>query len=172
MEGEQRCGGDAGPQRVGVEQAGEGADEAVPGVDGYAPKDIAPGHPPQEGGDEAAEEDGPVPEPPPRRCPVLAPELEGDAAHDEGDDDQEQREVEAAEHRGVPLGEGGERGPSGHDQPHLVGVPERADGIDDHPPLPVVPADHRQQDSHAEVEPLEEEVAGPEHGDEREPGHR
>src|SRR5205823_12958533 len=49
-EKEQGCRGEAGPQGVGAEQPGGGADEAVLGVDGHAPKDIAPGHAPQRSG--------------------------------------------------------------------------------------------------------------------------
>ena len=120
---------------------------------------------------------------PARRCPrrsrgptsaslgmlVLAAELERDATEDRRGQDQEQRQVEAAEQRGVPLEERGERRAAGHDQPDLVAVPHRADRVHHDPAVDLVPAQEGQEDADAEVEALEEEVADPEDADQREP---
>ena len=69
-----------------------------------------------------------------RLCAVL----ERDPAHDQREQDQQQRQVEAAEQRGVPLRERGERGAAGDEQPDLVAVPDRADGVDQDAALGVV----------------------------------
>src|SRR6185295_5614737 len=114
-------------------------------------------------------EDAPIPAAPPANVVPLAAVFEGDPAHDESDQDDQQRQVEAGEQRRVPLRKGGEGGTAGDEQPHLVAVPDRADGVDEQPALAIVPAEHRQQDADAEIEALEQEIAGPEQRDEREP---
>ena len=86
--------------------------------------------------------------------------------------DQQQRQVEAGEQGGVPLGEGGEHRAAGGDQPDLVAVPDRADGVDQDAALAVVAAEHGQQHADAEVEALQDEVADEQHGDEQEPDGR
>ena len=58
---------------------------------------------------------------------------------------------------------------AGHDQPHLIAVPERADAVDGDPALQVGLADDAVQHAHAEVEALQDEEAGPEEGDDDEP---
>ena len=107
---------------------------------------------------------------PPARVVPLAPVLERDAADDQRDEDQQQRQVEGAEHGRVPGGERGERGPARGEQPDLVAVPDGADRVDHDPAVGVVAAaEERQQDADAEVEALEDEVARPQHGDGDEP---
>jgi hypothetical protein len=54
-------------------------------------------------------------------------------------------------------------------QPHLVAVPQRADRVHRGPPASLVPAEHPVQHAHAEVEALQQEEAGPQHGDDDEP---
>ena len=115
------------------------------------------------------DDDGPVPAGPPRGRVPLAAVLEGDAAQDEADQDEEQREVHAAEHRRVPEREGREGRAAGDEQPHLVAVPHGRDRVDHHAATQVVLADDRQQHADAEVEAVEDEVADPEHGDQGEP---
>ena len=82
---------------------------------------------------------------------------------------RKKREVEAGEEARVPAGEGGERRAAGGQQPDLVAVPDRADRVDDRPLLGVVAADHAHQHADPEVEPLEHEVADPQHADQHEP---
>ena len=74
---------------------------------------------------------------------ALAPELEPDVAHDQADQDQEEREVEAGEERRVPLREGRERGAPGDDQPDLVAVPHGPDRVQHGAALGLVVADAR-----------------------------
>src|SRR5579875_500474 len=96
---------------------------------------------PDDGRHEVAREIGDVPRPAPTRACELVPELGRHTAHDEGEEDQEQHEVETAEQRCVPAREGGEGGAAGHDQPHLVAIPHWADGIEADAPVGVVAAD-------------------------------
>ena len=60
----------------------------------------------------------------------LLAELEGDAARDQRDQHEQQRQVEAGEQRRVPGRERREHRRAGHDQPDLVAVPERADRVE------------------------------------------
>ena len=55
------------------------------------------------------------------------------------------------------------------DQPHLVAVPGRADGVDEDAPLQVVATEEGVQHADAEVEPFEHEEADPEDGVDDEP---
>ncbi len=57
---------------------------------------------------------------------------------------------------------------TGHQQPDLVAVPDRSDGVHHDPAVGVVAADEGQQHADAEVEALQHEVAGPERGDQQE----
>ena len=93
----------------------------------------------------------------------------GDAAHDQTDQDEQQGQIEAGEERRVPLGEGGEGRAARGEQPHLVAVPDRTDGAECDAPVGLVAGDQRQQHADAEVEALEEEVAGPQDRDQQEP---
>ena len=86
-------------------------------------------HAPGECGHQAANGQGHVPAGPPAGAVALATELETYPPDDQRGQHDEQHEVEAAEHAGVPDREGGERRAAGHDQPDLVAVPERADRV-------------------------------------------
>ena len=59
--------------------------------------------------------------------------------------------------------------PPDDDEPHLVAVPERTDGVDRDAALEIGLADHRVQRADAEVEALEDEEPRPEDGDDDEP---
>jgi hypothetical protein len=83
------------------------------------------------------------------------------AADDQRHQDQQQGQVEGAEHGRVPAGERRERGAARGQQPDLVAVPDRPDGVDHDPAAGLVPAEHGQQDADAEVEAFQYEVAGP-----------
>ena len=161
--------GDPGEQPVGLEQVPEGAGVVLGGVDREPLHEVAQGHADQQRGQQAAHGQQHVPGAPPARAVALAAVLERQAAGDERDQQQHQREVEGREHGGVPAGERGEHGGPGHDQPDLVAVPQRPDRVDGGPALRVVPADGAVQHADAEVEPLQDEKAGPQHRDEDEP---
>ncbi len=105
-----------------------------------------------------------------QRGPValLAP-FKRDDSDDQEHQDQQDRDVEAREQRRVPGREGGERSSRGEDQPHLVAVPHRPDGLEHEAAFALVAGEDREQHPDAEVEPLEQEVAPPKDGDQDEP---
>ena len=82
---------------------------------------------------------------------------------------EQQREVEAREHRPVPGRERREGRAARDDEPDLVPVPDRPDRLEHRPPLALVARQERQQHPDAEVEALEHEVAAPQDGDQDEP---
>ncbi|MBG9885261.1 hypothetical protein ABE10_01395, partial [Bacillus toyonensis] len=90
-------------------------------------------------------------------------------AQDQREQDQQQRQVEAAEERGVPLREGGEQAGARDDHPGLVEVPDRADRVDHLTPRHVVLAEEGQRHPHAEVEAVEDEIPDEEERDDPEP---
>ena len=91
-----------------------------------AADDVGERDAPQQRRRRAGGDDRGVPAAPPHRIVVLVAVLERHDPHDQRDQDQRQRQVEAAEQRRVPLREGGEGGAAGDQQPHLVAVPHRA----------------------------------------------
>ncbi len=152
-----------------MEQVPERADVVLLPVDVHAGDHVGEHDTPEEGGDQRRPEDGVLPVALPALLVPLVPVLERHTAHDQADQDQQQREVEAAEQRRVPVGEGREGRAGGREQPDLVPVPDRADGVDQHAALGGVARQQSGQDADAEVEALEEEVADPQDGDEDEP---
>ena len=98
----------------------------------------------------------------------LAP-LEREHAHDQEHEQQQQRDVEAGEHRRVPGREGREHRGAGDHEPHLVAVPHGADRAEHRAALLLVARQERQQHPDAEVEALEHEVRAEEEGDQAEP---
>ena len=81
-----------------------------------------------------------------------------------------EREIEAAEHRRVPLREGREGRPARDQQPHLVAVPHRADRADRLPALGLRAPDPRAAALPTpKSKPSRIQVAGPQDGDQHEP---
>ena len=157
--------GDAGEQGVGLEQVPEGAGEVLGRVDGQSVQQSGQGHADQQRGQQAARGQRHIPGAAPAGRVALAAVLKGHAADDQGGQQQDQREVVGREHGGVPARERGEHAGPGHDQPDLVAVPQRPDRVDGRPAARLVGADHAVQHADAEVEPLQDEKAGPQHGD-------
>ena len=112
-------------------------------VDRQAVEQIAQSHTDEQRDERAAQCHAPLPGRAPSGVVDLAPVLERHPPRHEGQQDDEQRQVEGGEHRAVPEGEGCEGGGTGDDEPHLVAVPGRADGVDRHPALGVVPGHER-----------------------------
>ena len=161
--------GDPGEHRVGLKYLPERAGVVLAGVDRQPVQQVAQSDADHERGEQAAHGQRDVPGAAPVGRVALAPVLEGHAADDERYQQQDHRQVQAREHGRVPAGESGEHGGAGHDQPDLIAVPQRSDRVDDGPAADVVPADDAVQHADAEVEALEEEEAGPQHGDDDEP---
>ena len=99
----------------------------------------------------------------------LGAELEGHPAHDQRGQHQEERQIEAAEQRGVPVREGREHRAAGSQQPHLVRIPHRPDGVDDEAALLILLPDDPQQDADPVVEAFEDKETGEKHADQNEP---
>jgi hypothetical protein len=169
VQGEQRECREAAEQRVGLDEVEEVARPRGVGRDRHAVKKVGEGHAPKQGRQRGAPEDGAIPPGPPRRVVLLPTEFKRHSSKNKRGEHKKERKVEATEDRGVPQGEGGERGPARGDQPDLIAIPDGSDGVDHHAAVHVVSAEERQQDSDAEVEALQEEVSQPEHGDQNEP---
>ena len=169
MQREQKQGRHAAEQRVRVQQVEERPGPLVVRVDRNAAQDVRERDAPQQRRQRAAPEDRAVPPRLPLRPLVFPAELESHATEDQRRQDQEQREVEAAEQRCVPLGKGGERGAAGHQQPDLVPVPDGPDRVHEDAPVGVVASEERQQNADTEVESFQEEVTDPQHRYQREP---
>ena len=158
-----------GPQAERREEVPERAGELAVRVDGQTRDQVAQRDPEHERGKQAADRQRAAPQPAPAWPVDLAAELEGHAADDQRHQQQHEREVARREPGGVPVGEGGEDRRTADDQPDLVAVPERADGVDRHPALASGPAEDPVQHPDTEVEALQDEEAGPEDRDDHEP---
>ncbi len=169
VEREERDDRDAREHAVGAEQIQEVAGEVAVRVDRGAVDERRQPDPPEKRRAEAADRVRPCPRrPPPGRLALRAP-LERDDANDQEEQDEQQREVEAREHRRVPGGEGRERRSAGDDEPDLVAVPDRSDRPQGGTPLLVRARDERKQHPDPEVEPLEQEIRRPDDEDQAEP---
>ncbi len=141
---------------VRIEQIPETADIVHVGVNRHAAQHVGEGHTEQQRRDETADKDAPVPQGSPAGMEIFAAKLKGDAAHDKGQQEKEERQVEGAEHGCVPFGKGGKGGAAGGEQPHFVAVPMGADGVDHHAPRLVplrrkAPAQEGEENADAEI---------------------
>jgi hypothetical protein len=102
-----------------------------------------------------AEEEAPVP----HRSHSLAafPELEGDTAEDQPEQHQRDRQIECRQKNCIDHREGGEQAGSDQDQPGLVAVPERGDGVH-HREAVLLAARGTEQDADAEVVAVEDDI--------------
>ena len=169
VEGEERECGQPPEQRIRVEKVEQVAGEVALCVDRHAVDHVRERDAPEERGHGARDGEDRVPAAAPLLLRAFVAVLDRDAADDEADEHEEEGEIEAREERRVPAGERRERRAAGDEQPHLVAVPDRADRADERPALADVTADEGQEHADAEVEPLQDEVARPEHDDEEEP---
>ena len=113
-----------------------------------------------------------VPERVPHPTVDLAAELDSDGPPHEEPEHHHQRQVEPAEGNGKEDGEDAKDCRARGDEPDLVAVPDRADGLEDGAPLAVGAGDDEVQDSGAQVKAVQDDVDDQEQGDEPEPeGH-
>ncbi|MCC2660097.1 MAG: hypothetical protein K0R37_871 [Arthrobacter sp.] len=120
-------------------EPGEGSAVPVPvGVQGQARGGERKGRAHAEGGHEGADSDGPVPGGPPADGVHLPAVLERDCPEDQGHQDDEQRQVERGKEGRIPERKGGKRGSGCCEQPDFIPVPNRSDGVEQHPPFRVV----------------------------------
>ena len=97
------------------------------------------------------------------------PELKGHSSKDQRCEHEKEGEVETAEDRGVPEWERSEGGSARSEEPDLIAVPNRPDGIDHDATVHIVLRDEGEQSPNPEVEAFEEEVPQPENPDQGEP---
>ena len=137
--------------------------------DRHTPGQVGKGSAEQKGRQEGTDGDHPVEAVAPGGVGILGAIFKGDAANDQADQQQEQGQIEAAEHGGVPVREGGKGRAAGRQQPDFVAIPDGADGVDDGAAFLIVLAKEGQEHAHAEVEAFQEEEADPQDGDQDKP---
>jgi len=169
VQGEQRQGRQPTEQGVQREQVEEATCHVVCRIHLHPAQEVRERNAEQQRGSAGAADDSGVAPPSPTGGLGLASVLDADPAQDQPDQQQREGEVEAREDTGVPLREGGERRATCHDEPDLVAVPERPDRAQRDLAVRVGTGDRRQQQAHPEVEPFEQEEAGPQDRDECEP---
>ena len=169
VEPEERHDRDPREHAVRAEQVQEVAGEVAVRVDRGAVEEGRQPDPPEQRRAEAADRVRPRPRRAPAGRLALRAPFERDDAHDEEDEDEQQREVEAREHRRVPGRERREGRTAGDDEPDLVPVPDRSDRPQCRTALLVRARDEGEQHPDPEIEPFEEEVHRPDDGDEAEP---
>ena len=169
VEREEEADSDPGENRVGAEEVAEVPGVALVGGDRDAVEQARERDAPEERRADRADRVHPGPERPPAGALGFAPPLEREHAHDQERKDEQEREVEAREHRRVPDRERGERRPARDHEPDLVAVPQRPDRLEHRATVRLAPAEDRQQHADTEVESLEHEVRGPEEGEQAEP---
>ena len=96
-------------------------------------------------------------------------ELECDAAQDERNQHEEERNVEGAEHRRIDVRECCERGTARRNHPDLVAVPDRTDGADELGAVTLLVGDECEQRADTVVKSFEEEESCEEDDDQYEP---
>ncbi len=154
-------------KRQRPEQREKAAREFRAGVERHADDHVAQGDAEEEGRNGAPPDEGRFPELSSGR--IMRPELERDRPQDEGEKDEHQGQVETAEDRRVGHREGGEQGAAPGEEPDFVAVPDRAHGPYERPLLVLVSRQEREKRPDAEVEAVENGIAGKENADEREP---
>ena len=137
------------------------------GGHGDAGDHVAQRHAQQQRRQERAHGEADVPGARPLR--VVGAELKRDRADDQAEQHQHDGQIEARERGGVRRGERCEQRAAGGEEPHLVAVPHRADAAAHERLLAFVFRQRAVQDAHAQVEPVEHEVPGDQHEDQKEP---
>src|SRR5699024_7051128 len=123
-------------------------------------------------------ENAAVPSTAPDRVVDFASVIKAQCPHDQGDQNQEKGNVEPGEHGSVPVWECGKHRAAGGDEPDFIAGPDRTDGREHDAPASLtveassVAAKHGKQCADTEVEPLQNEIPRPQHGNEDEPNGR
>ena len=99
---------------------------------------------------------------------VAPPELEGDAAKDQTEQHGDDRRIEGRHDDRVGERKGSEQASPAEDQPSLVAVPDRGDGV--HGGVALLPRlEGREQDAETQVEPVHDDVREDREGDDEGP---
>ena len=95
--------------------------------------------------------------------------LKRNGTHDQAEQNQHNRQVEAGERGGVGGGEGREQSASCGEQPYLVAIPRGADGAANHRFLALVFCDEGREDACAQVGSVKDEVSRDKYRDKDKP---
>src|SRR5690348_15901327 len=139
------------------------------GIDRQALKDVAERQAKQQREPDLRNGEDAIPGRSPVRPFLLGAELERYGAQDQHEQDERECEVEPGEQRGVDEREHREQHAPADHEPDLVAVPDRADAVEEGPPLVVGPGQGDQKDPDAHVEPIEDQVARDDEDEEEEP---
>ncbi|MCY1533008.1 hypothetical protein D9M68_683130 [compost metagenome] len=151
------------------ERACVGGDQEGVELERHALQQVAKGHAEDHRRDEASDEEAPVPGAAPGGVVDLAAVVETHRAEEQRPQHREHGPVEAAERGGVDQRPGREDGAAAGDEPDLIAVPVRADGVDDDTALDVAAADEGQQRAHAHVVAVHDGEADEQHAHEQPP---
>jgi hypothetical protein len=88
---------------------------------------------------------------------------------DQRGEHQEHGDVEAGERGGVDRRPSREHRAAAEDQPDLIALPDRPDGVDGDAPLDVLTCHIRQQHRHSQVEAVHDGEADQEHAEKQPP---
>ncbi len=169
VQGEPGYSGKSTNQAVGIEQGPESAGIDPIRIDRDTFRQVGKDYAHQQCREQAAGKYGPIPGAAPLRVRIFAAKLKRDAARNQRQQEQEHRQIKAAEHASVPVREGGKSRAAGSHQPDFVAVPVRADGVDDGPAFGVIFSQEGQEHPDPEVEALQEEKPDVEYGNQDEP---
>ena len=138
-------------------------------VERHALQQVAEGHTNHQRRHEATDEDAPVPHVAPAGVLDLGTVVKTDRTEEQRSQHQNHRHIEARERCGVNHRPGREQRAAGGDQPHLVTVPVRSDGVDHNPTLGVVTAEETGEHAHPHVEPVGDSEANQQNANQQPP---
>ena len=164
---------DAAQQTERVEQAEEAArverTQRFVKVKRHSLKQIAESYAEDDRGHGRTHKQSPVPRVAPARAGHLAAEVKANRTQDQCEKHDEHGPVKAREGSAVQKRPGREDGAAAREQPHLVAVPVRGDGVDHAAAVGVVLAEEGQQRTHAHVLAVHDGKAHEQHTDEEPP---
>ena len=117
----------------------------------YALQQSAEGNAEDQRRHHAADEEAPVPGIAPAGIVNLGPVVEADGTEEQREQHQQHRHVEAGKGGGIDHRPGGEDGAARGDEPDLIAVPVRADGVDGDAAFGVGTGDEGQEAAHPHV---------------------
>ncbi|ABV13524.1 hypothetical protein CKO_02407 [Citrobacter koseri ATCC BAA-895] len=120
----------------------------------YALQQVAKRHADNQRRHKAPHEDAPVPHVAPAGVFNLGTVVKTDRTEEQGRQHEDHRHIETGKRRSVNHRPGGEQRATGGDQPHLVTVPVRGDGVDHNSTLGVVTTEETGEHAHPHVEAI------------------
>ena len=178
VERERDQGDDAADNRVPVENAGmgtglpvgpQGQEEVAVGLERNAAQDVGEGGSEEDGEQGAGEAEDAVEQRAPYAYVDVVAKLDADAAQDQEPEHDHERQIEAAEGRGVEERKGEVEGAAAGQQPDFVAVPDWADAGEDNAAVGFGANEEEMEYADAQVEAVEHDVGDDHYGDQPEP---